>query len=127
MAGVFAFSETVTMNASEISRDIMTLIVLGSIVSASVSVYRFGIKNDYYIEARTSCEPSVQSCYQEIDESGVTAYYATVYKKAYLIPVCDGWVDECPELKCDREQQVECQISFCDSSSGENCSESSTN
>jgi hypothetical protein len=114
---------------------ILILLILGSV---GVTFYKIVWQKDYQIEAETSCDPVIESCFHYegvICDSGDTecvpeeAYdYKMISKSATNIYACEQ-TDE--KLGCDEElsctdEEVDCSYTFCDPESlgdGESCSE----
>jgi len=114
---------------------VLILLILGSV---GFTFWRIVIQKDYQIEAETSCDPVIESCFHYegvICDSGDTecvpeeAYdYKMISKSATNIYACEQTEEK---LGCDEElsctsEEVDCSYTYCDPESlgdGEVCSE----
>ncbi len=103
-----------------VSKALILLIILGSLVSAGLAVKKFAIDRDYLVEANVSCDPTQHSCFVGDGET-TPKFYEMISKKAYLIPACDGWADKCPELSCSSSDGNGCAEAFCEEGGEDIC------
>lgn len=94
-------------------------IILASLVSASVAFYKFYIVRDYLVFASVSCDSTLYSCFVG-DGDSAPRYYEKISKKANMIPVCNGWLDQCPELYCT-QGDPNCIVEYCQSDTEDTC------
>lgn len=94
-------------------------IILASLVSAGVAFYKFYIIRDYLVFANVSCDSTSHSCFVG-DGDSAPQYYEKVSKKANAIPICNGWLNQCPELSCTQGDSS-CTIEYCQSDTGDTC------
>lgn len=106
------------MNAS---RALILLILVGALVSAGLALKKFGLDRDYFVYANVTCDPVVNSCFVG-DGEDTPDFYSEIAKKAYLIPTCDGWADQCPELFCSPSDGDGCTQTFCEVGGEDTCS-----
>ncbi len=92
-------------------------IVAGSVLSIALAFNKYYIERDYFVYANVACQPDFNSCFIG-DGENAPSFYKTIAKKAYLIPACDAWQDECTALSCDAPNE-ECIATYCDPDSGE--------
>lgn len=103
----------------KIAKITILLISLASLVSASIAFYKFYIARDYLIFANVSCDSTSHSCF--VGDNGATSqYYEKVSKIANTIPVCNGWLNQCPELSC-AQGDSSCTVEYCESDTGDTC------
>ena len=94
-------------------------VVLTSLVSASVAFYKFYVVRDYLIFANVSCDSTLYSCFVGDDDS-TPKYYEKISRKANTVPICDGWLDQCPELTCVQGDS-NCAVEYCQSDTEDTC------
>lgn len=95
------------------------VIILASVVSISVSFYKFYIARDYLIFSNVSCDSTLHSCFVG-DSDATSQYYEKVSKIANTIPVCNGWLNQCPELSCT-QGGPSCTVEYCSPDTGDTC------
>lgn len=98
------------MRASKI---LILLILVGSLLSAGLAAKKFALDRDYPVEANVPCDPTIHSCFVGDGDTN-PAFYESIRKKAYLIPACDGWADQCPVLSCSPSDGEGCTETFCE-------------
>ncbi len=96
----------------KINRILVALILVGSLCSAYLAINKYYLEKDYFVYANVSCQPTESSCFIG-DGENTPLFYKSIAKKAYRIPACDGWKNECPELACETEDE-DCTITYCD-------------
>lgn len=113
---------------SKILLIIFSLLFVGSV---GITVYKYGVRNNYLISGFTPCNPQTESCFYYPCEEGDTScnpneieYYKKVEKKAFNIGRCDPAVEGCNPLVC-AENEDNCAVTYCSEvmiSDGEACS-----
>lgn len=83
-------------------------------VSVCLSVYRYLSRGDFLVYARVECNPEEESCFVEPceEEDCEAAPYKVVTKKAFNIPECNAWAEECAPLSCG-EDEPGCEVLEC--------------
>jgi hypothetical protein len=105
------------------SKILLIVVVLTIAGSVFATYYRYFIKKDYYIEAQTDCDPSMEACFVSVcdpetdpecpqEESERAYYYKLIKKKASSIPLCDPNDPDCLALDCS-DKNV-CEETLCD-------------
>lgn len=117
-----------------VTRLLISLVIIGAIVSVAIAFNKYMLKGDYFVMAWTECDPEAgESCYVytcddpeycEGEDLGSEWNYKIVYKKAYAIPQCDPYSD-CEELYCQSDESEDiCYVEYCDQSDSESyCTE----
>ncbi len=92
-----------------------------SAVSAALAFNRYYVDRDYWVYAEVDCDPALHSCF--IGDGETTPnFYEHMQRKAYAIPACDGWKDECKVLTCAPVESDElCSIAYCSTDAGDQC------
>jgi len=101
------------------TRILILIIILASLISAGVAFYKFYIVRDYLVFANVPCDPVQHSCFIGNGQD-TPQYYEKISKKANTIPVCNGWLDQCPELTCVQGDSS-CTVEYCQSDTGDAC------
>lgn len=97
------------------------LIIVVALGAAGISALRYYKFGDYWVTANVECDPALESCFVG-DGEDYPESYKTVHKKAYSIPACNAWGDECLPLSCEQEGDS-CYEVHCDVASGDECVE----
>jgi len=95
------------------------VIILASLISAGVAFNKFYIARNYLVFANVPCDPNLHSCFVGDGDSAPKSY-EKISRKANTIPVCNGWLNQCPELIC-AQNDSSCSIEYCDLSTGDAC------
>ncbi len=99
---------------------IFLVVFIAAALTVAMAFNKYYIQRDYLVFANVSCDPGQHSCFIGDGES-TPDYYSMIFKRAYLIPPCDAWADECAELTCLPSDSYGCTHQFCDPASDENC------
>lgn len=88
----------------------------------AVSYYRFMVIYDYTVSYdEGDCDPYTESCfvYCEDEECSEPFYYTSIYRDAStLVALCGDDITDCDEAYYCQEDEVSCEIVYCDSSTG---------
>lgn len=95
-----------------------------SILSVLAAVNHYYIQRNYFIYAEVPCDPFIGSCF--IGEgTGMMEFYKQIQKIARLVPVCDGWNEVCPPLRCTPNEPL-CEETYCETGGDVPCTSSAS-
>jgi len=93
------------------------LLVLLVIVVATISYYRFMVKQDYLIGYEGKCDPALKSCFVGCNDDSCTDeyYYSKVQKYAPdLFKECGADITDCTKASVCLPIDQKCSIVYCD-------------
>ena len=104
---------------TKLSRVLLAIVVVGTIVSVVFSIERFLIRKAYIIEYEAQCDPLVEQCFvrscEGLDDSCRPATFKILKKYARdLARDCGSDVQTCAQAQTCLETDRSCEILYCD-------------
>jgi hypothetical protein len=102
-----------------------TLIPL-TILLVLTSYYRFVVLEDYTVAYEADCDPQTQICFSYCEDNDCKEPYYFAKIKRYaktLNEICGDDVSNCEAASQCQRNELDCNISFCDATSNDNCDE----